>query len=76
MRPSWTRRSTRPSPEGGKISREVGGKFNTFDDYASGVNLELVPDEKIVQSWRASDWAEGQYSQATFALAKVAAGRA
>ena len=61
---------------GGKasISREVGGKFTAFDGYAEGVNLELVPDKKIVQSWRASDWPEGHYSKATFALKETQGG--
>lgn len=55
---------------GGKavISRAVGGKFNVFDGYAEGTNLELVPDKKIVQSWRADDWPNGHYSKATFEL--------
>ena len=50
---------------GGKahISRQIGGKFSTFDGYSEGVNIELVPDKKIVQSWRAGDWPEGHYSQ-------------
>ncbi len=56
------------------ISREVGGKFSTFDGYAEGVNLELVPDKKIVQSWRASDWPEGHYSKATFSIQEVEGG--
>ncbi len=58
---------------GGKavISREVGGKFSAFDGYAEGENLELVPDEKIVQTWRASDWPKGHYSRVTFSLKKV-----
>jgi len=53
---------------GGKasISWEVGGKFSAFDGYAEGVNLQLMPDKKIVQSWRASDWPEGHYSEVTF----------
>ncbi len=61
---------------GGKasISREVGGKFTAFDGYSEGVNLELVPDKKIVQSWRAEDWPEGHYSKATFALKEVPGG--
>jgi activator of HSP90 ATPase len=61
---------------GGKavISREVGGKFSAFGGYSEGVNLELVPDKKIVQSWRADDWPEGHYSKATFALKAVAGG--
>jgi activator of HSP90 ATPase len=56
------------------ISRAVGGKFSTFGIYAEGVNLELVPDKKIVQSWRASDWPEGHYSRVTFALKAIADG--
>jgi activator of HSP90 ATPase len=61
---------------GGKasISREVGGKFSAFDGYAEGVNLELVPDKKIVQTWRAEDWPEGHYSKVTFSLGKVEGG--
>jgi activator of HSP90 ATPase len=30
----------------------IGDSFTAFDDYAWGKNLELVPNEKIVQSWR------------------------
>jgi activator of HSP90 ATPase len=56
------------------ISRKVGGKFTAFDGYARGVNLELVPDKKIVQTWRAEDWPEGHYSKATFTFTKVEGG--
>ena len=49
-----------------KISGRVAGRFSVFNGYASGKNLELVKDKKIVQTWRASDWAEGQYSTVTF----------
>ena len=61
---------------GGKasISRRIGGKFSAYDGYIEGVNLELVPDEKIVQSWRGSDWPEGHYSKATFTLKGVEGG--
>ncbi len=55
------------------ISRKVGGKFNV-GEYIDGVQLELVPDEKIVQTWRGSDWPKGHYSKATFALKKVEGG--
>jgi activator of HSP90 ATPase len=57
---------------GGKaiISRKVGGKFNVFDGYATGVNKVLEQDKKIVQTWRADDWPEGHYSKAMFAFAK------
>jgi len=57
-----------------KISRKVGGKFTAYDDYISGTNLELVPNKKIVQSWRGNDWPEGHFSQATFAFKAVKGG--
>ena len=50
-----------------RISRRVGGKFN-IGGYIEGTNLELVPDQKIVQSWRYEDWPQGHYSKATFAF--------
>lgn len=61
---------------GGKavISRRVGGKFTAFDGYASGKNLALVPNRKIVQTWRADDWPDDRYSVVTFALRKVKGG--
>ena len=50
-----------------KISRKVGGKFNV-GGYIEGVNIELAPDEKIVQSWRYDDWPAGHFSKATFSF--------
>jgi len=50
------------------IRWEVGGDFRTFDGWASGTTLELIPDKKIVQKWRADDWPEGYYSTVTFEL--------
>jgi activator of HSP90 ATPase len=51
-----------------KISKKVGAKFSIYGGEIEGVNLELVPDKKIVQSWRYSDFPEGHYSKATFLL--------
>ena len=61
---------------GGKarISREIGGAFSIYDGEIEGKNLELVPDRKIVQSWRYSDWPKGHYSTATFELEKIEKG--
>ena len=56
------------------ISREVGGEFSAYDGYISGKNLELVPDRKIVQSWRAVDWPEGHYSTVTFLFISIPEG--
>ena len=51
-----------------RISRDVGGMFFTNNGYATGRNLELVPDSKIVQSWRAADWPRNLYSTVTITL--------
>jgi activator of HSP90 ATPase len=56
------------------VSRKIGGKSTAYDGYIEGINLELVPDEKMFQSWRGSDWPEGHYSKATFSLKKVEGG--
>lgn len=53
------------------ISRKVGGKFTAYSGYIEGVNLDLKPDKKIVQTWRGSDWPAGHYSRVTFSFAKV-----
>ena len=55
-------------------SRKVGGAFTAYGDALSGTNLELVPDQKIVQRWRANDWPAGHFSRATFSLKKVKGG--
>ncbi len=60
--------------ERASISRRVGGKFTAYGDYIEGKNLELVPNRKIVQAWRGSDWPEGHYSRATIALKAVKRG--
>lgn len=57
-----------------KISRAVGGEFTTFSGYATGKNLEIIKDEKIVQTWRASDWPEGHYSTITYVLKPAVGG--
>ena len=52
------------------ISRKVGGKFSISDGYIHGQNVELVPDEKIVQLWRPEEdcWPTDHYSRVTFSI--------
>jgi activator of HSP90 ATPase len=57
-----------------RMSREVGGKFSVYGGDIQGVNLELVPGQKIVQSWRYSDWPKGHYSKCTLSLKQVSGG--
>lgn len=39
-------------------SDEVGAVVTAWGDYISGRNLELVPGERIVQSWRSADFTD------------------
>ena len=51
-----------------EISREAGGAFSLFGGYITGRQIELVPNERIVQAWRAGGWDTGHYSIARFEL--------
>ncbi len=53
------------------ISREIGGQISAWDGYIFGENLELVPDEKIIQKWGTTEWPEGHLSTVTFELQEV-----
>ena len=55
---------------GGKaiVDPKVGGSFHIWNDYATGVNLEIdASKHRIVQTWRdnAGDWPEGHFSKIT-----------
>ena len=56
------------------ISKKQGGKYYAYDGYHGGVNLELKPGKKIVQSWHASNWPEGHFGKASFTLTKTKTG--
>ncbi len=57
-----------------RISRDIGGEIMAFDGYITGKNVELVPDKKIVQDWRAVDWLEGFFSRISFVFITVQEG--
>jgi uncharacterized protein YndB with AHSA1/START domain len=44
---------------GATCDPRVGGAFTAWDGYIEGKNLELIDGRRIVQSWRTSDFAEG-----------------
>jgi uncharacterized protein YndB with AHSA1/START domain len=41
-------------------SIKVGGEFMAHDGYIAGKNKELVPYSKIVQSWRSTEFKDGE----------------
>jgi activator of HSP90 ATPase len=51
-----------------EIANAPGGAFSFFGGYVTGRNIELLPNERIVQAWRAGSWPPGIYSIARFEL--------
>jgi len=51
-----------------EIANEPGGAFKLFDGIIVGRNLDLAPNERIVQAWRVSYWPAGAWSIARFDL--------
>ena len=51
-----------------KISKDVGGLASLFGGAIQARNVELVPNKRVVQAWRATDWKEGVYSIVRFEL--------
>ena len=66
----FTEFSGRPA----EINREVGGAFSLFKGHIVGRNLEFVPNQRIVQAWRAVRWPEGAYSIVRFELKSQGSG--
>jgi activator of HSP90 ATPase len=56
------------------IDGRVGGAFSVFAGHIVGRNVELVPNQRIVQAWRAVTWPEGVYSIARFELKSQGSG--
>jgi activator of HSP90 ATPase len=51
-----------------EIERDVGGAFSCYGGQLQGRNVELVPDQRIVQAWRVAAWDDGVYSIVKFEL--------
>jgi uncharacterized protein YndB with AHSA1/START domain len=57
-----------------EVSVEAGGAFSAFGGHITGRQIELIPNERIVQAWRAASWGPGQYSIARFELVEQGSG--
>lgn len=42
------------------MSAKPGRKFTAGGGYITGKNLDLIPNKRILQSWRSTDFKEGQ----------------
>jgi len=58
------------------MSKEINGKFDVFDGYCSGYNIELIDGEKIVQAWNFVEdgWPSDHYSICTFTFKHIETG--
>src|SRR6267154_3231539 len=62
------------APNPPESSREACGAFALFGGYIFGRQLELVPNERIVQAWRVGSWDPGIFSIARFELVEQGSG--
>jgi activator of HSP90 ATPase len=56
------------------LDGRAGGAFALFGGYITGRFVELVPNERVVQAWRAASWDPGVYSIARFQLVEQSPG--
>jgi len=59
-----------------EMSNEIDGKFEVFDGYCTGFNIELIAGKKIVQCWNFKEdgWPVDHFSICTFSFSKVPTG--
>ena len=62
------------SPTPSVISQDAGGAIALFGGYITGRQIELVPNTRIVQVWRAGSWTAGDYSIVRFVLGAEGSG--
>lgn len=53
-----------------EMDEDEGGMFSCFGGQITGRNIELIPNERIVQAWRASPWPDGVYSIVKFEISE------
>ncbi len=74
MRMSEAMQSMATGTKATELSAVAGSAFSLFGGYVNGRQLELVPNERIVQAWRSEGWKPGEYSIARFVLADDGSG--
>ncbi len=58
------------------LSSKINGRFEIFDGYCHGYNIELKEGKKIVQAWHFAEegWPDDHFSICTFAFEKIPTG--
>jgi activator of HSP90 ATPase len=58
------------------MSNKINGKFEVFDGYCTGFNIELKEGKKIIQGWHFKEdgWPDDHFSICSFVFEKVPTG--
>jgi len=59
-----------------KMSQKIDGKFEMFDGYCTGFNIELKEGKKIIQGWHFKEegWPDDHFSICSFVFTRVPTG--
>lgn len=69
-----SRQHTKLTGQKAAISRKAGGPFSARNGQVTGINVDLVPGERLVQAWRSKDFPVGIFSMATFQFSRGKSG--
>jgi uncharacterized protein YndB with AHSA1/START domain len=58
----------------GQAGGSEGEEFSAFDGHVTGRQIDLVPDQRVVQAWRFPVWEPGKYTIVRFTLEAEAGG--
>lgn len=53
-----------------KIDLQKDGNFELFGGNVHGKFIDIVPNSKLVQTWRLKKWPEGHYSTVTMIISQ------
>jgi activator of HSP90 ATPase len=56
------------------LGKTTGGAIALFGGYITGLQIELVPNARIVQVWRSASWKAGEYSIVKFGISAQGTG--
>jgi activator of HSP90 ATPase len=62
------------SKDTAEVVPQAGAAFKLFGGRIEGRNVELIPNQRIVQAWRPASWPAGVYSIVRFELVARGAG--
>lgn len=57
-----------------QISGKVGGAFSVQGGRVTGINVDLVPGERLVQAWRTKEFPVGIFSMVTLQISRTRTG--